>query len=72
MRYIRLQSVRARRREEGHPRTLCRLRRQNELSFSRLACAVSSEQAQKAALYAQLCLDLDMPLEDAIQVLQRV
>ncbi|KAI9566051.1 hypothetical protein GHT06_009851 [Daphnia sinensis] len=72
MRYIRLQSIRARRRQEGHPGTLCRLRRHNELSFSRLACAVSPEQTQKAALYAQLCLDLDMPLEDAIKVLQRV
>ncbi|XP_057369865.1 F-box only protein 21-like [Daphnia carinata] len=70
MRFIRMHSIRASRREDF--RTLSRLRRQNELSFSRLAYAVSSKQIQKAAFYAHLCIDLDMPLDDAIQILQRI
>lgn len=72
MRYIRLQSIRARRRGEGCDGTLCRHRRHNELNFSRLAFVVSSEENERAVLYAKLCLHLDVQLADAIQVLQQV
>ncbi|XP_046446012.1 F-box only protein 21-like isoform X4 [Daphnia pulex] len=70
MRRIRLQSIRSGRRE-GRDRTHFQ-RRRNELCFSRLACAVSPDQTSSILLYAHLCLDLDVQLEDAVRLLQQV
>ncbi|EFX80898.1 hypothetical protein DAPPUDRAFT_242990 [Daphnia pulex] len=47
-------------------------RRRNELSFSRLACAVSPDQTSSILLYALLCLDLDVQLEDAVRLIQQI
>ena len=71
MRRLRLQSIRSERRGEGRDRTHFQ-RRRNELSFSRLACAVSSDQTRSILLYAQLCFDLDVQLDDAVRLLQQV
>ena len=71
MRRLRLQSIRSERRGEGRDRTHFQ-RRRNELSFSRLACAVSPDQTRSILLYAQLCLDLDVQLDDAVRLLQQV